>query len=263
MSVVSLNTETRAFGAMRLQYSHFARGTYPCSGWSTYPVNRFLMVTRAGRGRIEDGTRSFTVRRGHGYFLPVGRAILVELDAATEFYSIQSSLDLYFGEDVFRRLPGVIEAATPAAWVARADSLFAEPNRLLFLTGLKALIYEILGFFARELPQAAWDDVDKWLRFREVREPMTERARADTTVAALAAAMGVRREVFSRNFRAAFGVSPKRFVEQHVMRKAMVLLSKPDARVREVAARLGFENEYYFSRFFKKHAGFPPSALKV
>lgn len=263
MSVVSRNTEARAFGALRLQYSHFARGTYPCSGWSTYPVNRFLMVTRAGKGRVASGDRVFPVRGGHSYFLPAGHAILVELDAKTEFYSIQSSLDLYCGEDLFRRMPGIVEAATPPAWAKRAEALFEEPNRLLYLTGLKALIYEIMSRFVHELPEDAWDDTDKWMPFHSVRERMTELAQGDVTVASLAAELGMRREVFSRKFTKAFGVSPKRVIDQNLMRKAMILLAKPDARVREVAARLGFSNEFYFSRFFRKHAGIPPSAVKV
>jgi len=263
MPVVSRNIEARSFGALRLHYTHFARGTYPCSDWSTYPVNRFLMVTRAGMGRLDDGARAFAVREGHAYFLPAGHRILVELDAQTEFYSIQASLDFSYGEDLFRTLPGIVEMPTPPAWLARAAALFEEPNPLRYVTGLKALIYEI---FCRVVPDRLpenWNNADRWAAFRSIRERMTEGVRADVKVESLAAALGMRREVFSRKFATIFGAPPKRVLERNLMRRAVALLAKPDVRVREVAARLGFADEFYFSRFFRKHAGVPPSALKA
>ena len=47
------------------------------------------------------------------------------------------------------------------------------------------------------------------------------------------------------------------------MNRACDLLLREDARVREVAFELGFSNEYYFSRFFKKQTGIPPRDFKA
>ena len=86
---------------------------------------------------------------------------------------------------------------------------------------------------------------------------------AATTVEELAALRGFRREVFTRKFTAAVGMPPKQFLSRYLMNRACDLLLREDARVREVAFELGFSNEYYFSRFFKKQMGIPPRDFKA
>ena len=43
---------------------------------------------------------------------------------------------------------------------------------------------------------------------------------------------------------------------------AKTLLSDTDIYIRDIAFRCGFENEYYFSNFFKKHTSYSPSAFR-
>ncbi|UKI31117.1 MAG: helix-turn-helix domain-containing protein [Lentisphaeria bacterium] len=33
--------------------------------------------------------------------------------------------------------------------------------------------------------------------------------------------------------------------------------------VKEIAGEMGFDNEYYFSRFFKRHLGLPPGSSGI
>ena len=58
-----------------------------------------------------------------------------------------------------------------------------------------------------------------------------------------------------------FGMSLKKFIRKKRMEKALVLLKK-DMIVRECAFELGYTDEFYFSRDFKKYYGFPPSEIK-
>ena len=78
----------------------------------------------------------------------------------------------------------------------------------------------------------------------------------------LAALRKTRRETFTRKFTAATGITPKELLTQAVLNRAGNLLLRGNYRVREVAFELGFSNEFYFSRFFKKHTGMPPHRFK-
>jgi iron complex transport system substrate-binding protein len=55
---------------------------------------------------------------------------------------------------------------------------------------------------------------------------------------------------------------PSEYLAAIRMKKAESLLSDTALPVREVAAACGFENEYYFSNFFKRHKGHSPSAFR-
>ena len=67
---------------------------------------------------------------------------------------------------------------------------------------------------------------------------------------------------FVRRFTAYAGMTPSEYLAAIRMKKAESLLSDTALPVKEVAAACGFENEYYFSSFFKKHKGISPCAFR-
>lgn len=64
---------------------------------------------------------------------------------------------------------------------------------------------------------------------------------------------------FYELFQAEFGITPLEYRDRMIIRRATAMLAAGDISVREVALAVGFENAAYFSRFFKKHTGLPPS----
>ncbi len=68
---------------------------------------------------------------------------------------------------------------------------------------------------------------------------------------------------FLRRFKSFAGMTPSDYVIALRLQKAKTLLSDTDLRVNEIAASCGFENEYYFSNFFKKHTALSPTAFRL
>lgn len=60
-------------------------------------------------------------------------------------------------------------------------------------------------------------------------------------------------------FRQYTGLTPYQYFLQLRMHRAKELLQEPRLSVKEVAAHMHFENQYYFSRLFKKKTGLTPS----
>lgn len=69
-------------------------------------------------------------------------------------------------------------------------------------------------------------------------------------------------DYFRRAFRARIGQTPQKFLESKKMEKAMheLMLGKS---VKEVAATVGYQDAYFFSRMFKRYIGEPPSAYQL
>lgn len=92
------------------------------------------------------------------------------------------------------------------------------------------------------------------------------RALADTDAARLrgaadlAAAAGLRTETVCRLFRRFLDTTPGGYLRARRMRLAAGRLCAPDARVKEVAAELGFADAFHFSRVFKAEMGVSPKA---
>ena len=67
---------------------------------------------------------------------------------------------------------------------------------------------------------------------------------------------------FSADFRRAFGVPPKQYICQRRMGIAKTLLLSSNLSVKQISIKVGYDNEFFFSRLFKKYTGHSPSNFR-
>jgi AraC-like DNA-binding protein/mannose-6-phosphate isomerase-like protein (cupin superfamily) len=67
---------------------------------------------------------------------------------------------------------------------------------------------------------------------------------------------------FSEIFKTKTGYSPIKYLILTRIQKACQLLHFTDLSVKEIAIKVGFEDQYYFSRMFKKLMGMPPTSYR-
>jgi len=89
-----------------------------------------------------------------------------------------------------------------------------------------------------------------------------ENIKENITVADLAASLAVSPRTLQREIKRTLGCTPGELILAVKMRAAKHLLVETRLRVGEVAARVGFETPYYFSRRFKAYFHISPSELR-
>ncbi|WP_160715124.1 helix-turn-helix domain-containing protein [Chitinophaga solisilvae] len=77
-----------------------------------------------------------------------------------------------------------------------------------------------------------------------------------------AAQLGMSPNTFSKNCRAYFLKSPSDLIQERVILEAKKLIHLSFRSIKEIAAILHFDDEHYFSRYFKKHTGIAPTAFR-
>ncbi|WP_170147946.1 hybrid sensor histidine kinase/response regulator transcription factor [Marinoscillum furvescens] len=87
----------------------------------------------------------------------------------------------------------------------------------------------------------------------------THLADNDFSIDELCLEMGVGRSQLYRKLMALTGKSIKEYINTHRLTYARQLLETGEYSVKEVAFRVGFNDNHYFSRSFKKEFGYPPS----
>jgi len=75
----------------------------------------------------------------------------------------------------------------------------------------------------------------------------------------MADAMGMSRASLHRKLKAITGFPPSEFIRNIRLRKAAALLSCQADSVTQIGIAVGFEDQSYFSKSFKKEFGVPPS----
>ena len=78
----------------------------------------------------------------------------------------------------------------------------------------------------------------------------------------IAARCGMSRSVFFARFGDTFGVSPRRYREQVLMRTVQTLLETTDLSLKDIAARVHIENTFYLSSSFKRCCGCSPTEYR-
>jgi AraC-like DNA-binding protein len=95
-----------------------------------------------------------------------------------------------------------------------------------------------------------------------VRRMIDEMPDRKISLADLARVAGMPAPTFSARFKRTFDLSPKAYLIQGRMRRAAYLLTHRNLSVTEVAAEVGYDDPFHFSKIFKKHLGLSPRAMR-
>ena len=267
MSVRKRTGVLQNFRCMKLELHHFARGSFPtwAKDFGTMPVNRFFLPFRnpdGTHGRIEDERDSLRLVPGRAYFAPLNHKCKFLLDEQLEFISIHFTLELYEGIDIFSGFNRLCEI-TDTSFFERASRAFDAPDDFSSALLLQGVVSDFAALLSRSMTTSQWESVTRFAPFQKELDHLQSRPPAKVTVEELAALHGVTRECFSRKFIHITGISPKKFLTRMLISRACRALSGVPRPFRELAAELGFANEFYFSSFFRKHMGISPKEYRL
>ena len=70
------------------------------------------------------------------------------------------------------------------------------------------------------------------------------------------------RDLLSNNFSRDIGIPLKKYLSNILLSRAELLLRNKELTVREIARLLNFNDEYYFSHFFRRQTGLAPGQYR-
>jgi AraC-like DNA-binding protein len=127
----------------------------------------------------------------------------------------------------------------------------------LFLDGL---LRELIARAARAGEAGSQPHPPTWLA--KGTELIEESLRDPLKIEEVARAVGVGPDHFSRVFRRARGVSPKRFACHLRLQEGASMLAMTLTRISDIAAELGFFDQSHFTREFKRWSGRSPETFR-
>lgn len=126
------------------------------------------------------------------------------------------------------------------------------------LVTFKGLAYMTLAAFMKErLP-----DLSGRLTLASQYQPLYAHVEANLSATLSApdvcAALGLSYESERRQFRRDNGITLHQYIQGRLIQKAALELLMTDSTIQEIAGRLGFQDEFYFSRLFKQKMEYSP-----
>ena len=177
---------------------------------------------------------------------------------ANEHLCIHFRLEIFPGAGAFPE-DGACHIINSPQLRRECEAVFREPDPVKRLIGCQIFALNICRM---HWPQQMPPNLAARRAFEPVLRHLRDTATAQTRIDSLAAMLGCSPDSFLRRFRAVFGVSPKKYLQKELFSRATQLLANPALSVKEIAAQLEFSSEFYFSKFFRRHAGVSPSEYR-
>lgn len=124
---------------------------------------------------------------------------------------------------------------------------------------LKGALYQLLATVSRRFSGSQWRDAGALIPALEWLE---KHYHEEMSVPQLAALCHMSESGFRKRFTEYAGVSPLRYRLERRMEQAKRLLSTDSATVGEAATAVGFQDQNYFCRLFRKMNGMSPGAYR-
>jgi AraC-like DNA-binding protein len=158
-------------------------------------------------------------------------------------------------------LPGLRHFRLPLirAWIQDfLDGSDYEDDPSLYYRRLSHL-YGMAAAFVKHVrrPQSVNDDLFDYVE--RTRQYMLEQYAKPVDIEEVARLSGVSPNRFYQAFRKSTGLTPNKFMTVTRLNVSLGLLAAPDSSVSDAAHAVGYQDEFYFSRLFKKHMGLSPS----
>ena len=227
---------------------------------SLYPYNRLYFVTE-GEATISLKDTEITLKPGHCYLLPPFQVITANCKSTMTHYFIHfqelenTTLSLFD----FYKIPKEIKV-DPALTLTLFQTAVA--NREQRTLEEYYYLYGSFNILIAPFLAEAEQHISINPSLIEIIEYINTHIEENIQISQLAEIINLTVNHFSHVFKNTFGISPKKYILQKKLDFAQTLLAKSYYNVNEIAHKLGFDNETYFSRLFKEKLGFSPSEYK-
>jgi AraC-like DNA-binding protein len=232
------------------------------------PFSRLHLVeatpgaSRQGFLKWQEGTNRELLMPGFAYFVPKGLRVELKIVPGTRMVTVLVSLEAAIGLDVFGSVDRVLVIEDTQGLGARIHKALNQSRSTSAYFDVVGSLYQLLGRFQHESGADFREAVVLESLYRPVFDLLKTQPKRRFSVSEMAEAMGMDRSVLSRRFTRDLGRSPKALLDEITARRALHLLFSTSMTLGAIAESLDFSDEYYFSRFFKKHFGHSPAQFR-
>ncbi|MBN2641685.1 MAG: helix-turn-helix transcriptional regulator [Victivallales bacterium] len=189
----------------------------------------------------------------------------IEITAVGVMFHLCGNLDLLS----FWNIPFIFDPEAGRAIDQTIDRLVAlEKDKgitsLELLVGRKELVFNLLKLItnASEFRSDASARLFSYKQLEPAVHKMDRDFRNEITVAELAKRCALSRSQFHYNFKRIIGVSPLEYQQQLRLTEAKRLLLQSDESIAVISEKVGWQDQFYFSRLFKKTNACSPTEFR-
>ena len=217
-------------------------------------------ITLSGRRQVVCGDQTHDLEPGQIWFLPGNTPVGRSCEEPCKVLFFKFCCECLPGVDPLLDWPGreprLAATCDVGEWREWTDG--DRPIGVVDLLLLRGRLLSWLVTAVPELDEVVTRHLASHSQFTGVFDLIERELGADLRLSTLAENYGTTVEAFSMAFSRGTGMSPKEYLTRRLNQEALQLVINTDLKLKQVAERLRFTDEFYFSRFFKKFNGSSP-----
>mgnify|MGYP004584868077 FL=1 len=228
---------------------------YMCSGYT-----RIYMIT-GGTGYIKYKNTVVRLQPNNIYIIPAGLEFAYSCEDYLEKLYVHISIPGQNNYDIFNAFSECIVIENKENFIKKCVELFN--NRDVISTiKLKCLLYEIVA----ECTENRNEEFGKINIYSDITlkaiKYIEKNMSASLTAEEVSKSLFISLSKLQKQFREDTGVSLGRYIDDRIMFRAERELKNQNASIKEISDKLGFCDQFYFSRKFSAKYGMPPSEYR-
>ena len=222
------------------------------------PFNRIYIIQK-GEVILKSPEREWKLIPGHVYLIPLNANFSCKyLKGLVKTY-LHFRLEFFPGQDIFENENECFELADLSQpHLKKLVNLFDQDSAIAFVH-TKAILMTWLSQLMLTKKIGLDHEIKHYQKYHVVFDSINANLCANHSIASLAKKMHMSQSNFAKSFSRDTGFSPKAYLNKRLIEEAQHQLISNTQSIATIAYHLKFEDEHYFSRFFKKNTGFTPS----
>ena len=224
----------------------------------------------SGRGYYTAGNQTFRLDKGDTFILYPGEEVKYYADEEEPWeyawagFMGTDAASIIRRTDFSKSAPYIRKGRIPEEKIREGlEHIFElKGNTFEATVAMAGALYSLLAIFMHYS--------ERELQEKDIQAAYVEKAQTyigtnysyPVTVEDVAAYVGISRSHLFRSFQTYLGKSPKEYLSEYRIRQACHLLKETDLSVSAIAYSVGFENNLYFSKAFKKIKKISPSEYR-
>lgn len=226
----------------------------------TSPFHRLYFIL-GGEGLIFNEEESIPLLSGGIYFIPAHSTWSYRCSTHMDQFFLHFKVGLMEGVDIFENF----SRALTINW--QKDRILStvrsiEKENLTDIIRFKSFLLEIISNLIilggiNLIPQ-----IHRALKYQDLFQFISCNISGELKVAEVVAAMKKSHSALYKELKTETGFSIKNIIDKKLLDISREYLLLSGLSIKEIAGELGFRDQYYFSRFFRKHSGMSPSGYR-
>jgi AraC-type DNA-binding domain-containing proteins len=232
--------------------------------WKYYNVtstfNRLYFIID-GEGFVENAQVRTVLKPGYMYLVPLHTTNNYICDHYIRKFYIHFNARLFEGYDIFEQALYCIRLSYDEDSL---DELIKNvgSSDIADIISCKSFLIGVISRFLRQIPESSSKRIGILYKYSEVFKYIRENCFATLTAHQVSENIKTLEPGFEKAFRQDTGHTLKNCIDNFIMQAAKERLLLTNSSVKEISYSLKFNDEFYFSHFFKKYAGVSPKVYR-